>query len=93
MGHHLGAFSFLLKKSCVFNEIIVFCHCLFKALFLLRFLCVFEQVGTVKSIKNTAQGSKKLCVLKIKQNRSRARFGMNLGVILGVQLVTNVVFC
>ena len=35
-----------------------FCHCLFKALFLFSFGCVFEQVETVKSIKNTAQGSK-----------------------------------
>ena len=37
-------------------------------------------------------GQQKLRVLEIKQNRSRARFEMNLGVIFGVQLVTNVVF-
>ena len=40
------------------QEIIMFFHCVFKALFLCSFLCVFEQVGTVKTIKNTAQGSK-----------------------------------
>ena len=36
----------------------MFFHCVFKTLFLFGFSCVFEQVGTVKSIKNTAQGSK-----------------------------------
>ena len=40
------------------HEIIMFFHCVFKALFLSNFLCVFEQVGTVKTIKNTAQGTK-----------------------------------
>ena len=70
----------------------MFVHCVFKALFLCSFLCVFEQVGTVETIKNTAQGSKN-SVCRQKQNRSRARFGMDLGVIFGVQLATNVVFC
>ena len=36
----------------------MFFHCVFKDVFLCSFLCVFEQVGTVKTIKNTAQGSK-----------------------------------
>ena len=49
----------------LFSRFLVFCrksacffHCVFKAVFLCSFLCVFEQVGTVKTIKNTAQGSK-----------------------------------
>ena len=32
-------------------------HCVFKVLFSCVFVCVFEQVGTVKTIKNTAHGS------------------------------------
>ena len=70
----------------------MFFHGVFKALFLFNFLCVFEQVGTVKTIKNTAQGSKNSLCGKSK-NSSRARFGMDLGVIVGVQLATNMVFC
>ena len=52
-------FGSLFWRFLVFvHEIIMCFHCLFKALFLLSFCCVFEQVGTVKSFKNTAQGSK-----------------------------------
>ena len=56
LGPHLGVFFarflvFCRKSSCFF-------HCVFKAVFLSSFLSVFEQVGTVKTIKNTAQGSK-----------------------------------
>ena len=46
------------RFMCFSDEIIMFFHCVFKTLFLLSFSCVFEQVGTVKSIKNTPQGSK-----------------------------------
>ena len=45
----------------------MFFHCVFKALFLCSFLCVFEQVGTVKTIKNTAQGSKNSVCRKSKK--------------------------
>ena len=38
-------------------------------------------------------GHRKQSVQKMPQNRSRARFGMDLGVIFGVQLATHVVFC
>lgn len=40
------------------HEVIIFFHGVFKALFLCSFLCVFEQVGTVKTINDIAQGSK-----------------------------------
>ena len=75
------------------HEIIMFFHVVFKALFLCSFLYVFEQVGTVKTIKNTAQGSKNNVCRKSKKGRSRARFGMDFGVIFEVQLATNVIFC
>ena len=68
-------------------------HCLFKALFLFVCLCVFEQAETVKSIKNTVQAIKNRGCRKSTTNRSGARFGMDLGVILGDSLVTNVCFC
>ena len=74
------------------HEIIMFFHGVSKALFLFDFWCVFEQVGTVKTIKNTAQGSKNSECRKSKKKRSRARFGMDFGVIFGVQLATNVTF-
>ena len=67
-------------------------HRFFKALFLLGFWWVFEQVKPVKSIK-TLRRPAKITSAENKQNRSRARFGMDLGVIFGVQLVTNVFFC
>ena len=90
LGPHLGVFFarflvFCRRSSCFF-------HCVFKAVFLSSFLSVFEQVGTVKTIKNTAQGSKNSECRKSKKNRSRARLGMDFGVIFGVQLATNVVF-
>jgi hypothetical protein len=47
-----------LKMSCSLQEIIMFFHCVFKAFVFLSFLGVFEQVGTVKAIKNIAQGHK-----------------------------------
>ena len=50
--------SRFLKISCLLQEIIMLFHCVFKALFLCSFVCVFEQMGTVETIKNTAQGSK-----------------------------------
>ena len=59
--------SRFLKISCFLQEIIMFFHCVFKALFLCSFLCVFEQVGTVKTIKNTAQGSKNSVCIKSKK--------------------------
>ena len=50
--------SLFWRFMCFSYEIIMLFHCVFKTLFLLSFSCVFEQVGTVKSIKNTAHGSK-----------------------------------
>ena len=71
----------------------MFFHCVFKAVFVCSFLCVFEQVGTVKTIKTLRRAAKTVYVENQKKSRSRARFGMYLGVIFGVQLATNVVFC
>ena len=85
--------SNFLKISVCLHEIDMLFHCLFKALCLFCFLCVFEQAETVKSIKNTAQAIKNRGCRKSTTNRSRARFGMDLGVILGASLVTNVCFC
>ena len=52
-------FGSLFCRFIVFShEINMFFHGVSKALFLFNFWCVFEQVGTVKTIKNTAQGSK-----------------------------------
>ena len=52
-------FGSLFCRGIVFSfEINMFFHGVFKALFLFSFLCVLEQVGTVKMIKNTAQGNK-----------------------------------
>ena len=50
--------SFFCRFIVFSHEIIMFFHCVFKALFLCSFLCDFGQVGAVKAIKNTAQGSK-----------------------------------
>ena len=50
--------SLFWRFMCFSQEILVWFHCVFKTLSSLSFSCVFEQVGTVKSIKNTAQGSK-----------------------------------
>ena len=73
----------LLTLTLFLNELFcVFC-----------FLCVFEQAETVKSIRNTAQAIKNRGCRKSTTNRSGARFGMDLGVILGDSLVTNVCFC
>ena len=85
--------SHFLEISCFLHEIDMLFRCLFKALFLFCFLCVFEQAETVKSIRNTAQAIKNRGCRKSTTNRSGARFGMDLGVILGDSLVTNVCFC
>ena len=65
LGPHLAAFSedllfFLMKSLCFF-------HGVFKALFLFSVLYVFEQMGTVKTIKNIAQGSKNSVCIKSKK--------------------------
>ena len=50
------------------HAIIMFFHGVSKALFLFDFWCVFEQAGTVKTIKNTAQGSKNSVCKKSQKN-------------------------
>ena len=82
-----------MKISCFLAEFDIYLHCLSKALFLFCFSLVFEQAEEVKSIKHTAQATKNRGCRKSTTNRSRARFGMDLGVILGASLVTNVCFC
>ena len=88
--HHLRGFfqdlcDFLMKSSC-------FSLCFQDFVFIEFFMCFWTGRNSEIDQKHRA-GQQQLRVLKIKQNRSRARFGMNLGVIFGVQLVTNVVFC
>jgi len=67
-------------------------HCVFKALFCLIFgvfLNRWEQWNRSKTLRRAT----KQRVLEIEQHRSRARFGMDLGVLWGVSLVTNVFCC
>ena len=82
-----------LQISGVLLEIDECFHRLFKASFLLWFLCVLDQTKTVKSIENIAQAIKNRGCRKSTTNRSSSRFGMDLDVILGAGLVTNVCFC
>ena len=74
LGPHLGVFFadlllFRMKSSCFFQSV-------FKALFLWCFLCVFEQVESVKTIKNTARfnagGSRSFNALRVLMKATRA---------------------
>ena len=85
--------SRFLKISCFLQEIIMFFHCVFKALFLCSFLCVFEQVGTVKTIKNIAQGSKNSVCIKSLKIGPGPGLGWMWESFFGAQLAANVVFC
>jgi hypothetical protein len=51
-----------------------------------------QQLGTVKSLKNTAQAITKQRLQKINEKWTRARFGMHLGIISGVNLMKNTFF-
>ena len=64
----------------------------FQGFVFVLFLYVFEQVGIVKRLRTLRRAAKTACA-ENKKDRSRARFGMDLGVIFGVQLATTMVFC
>ena len=75
--------SFFCRFIAFSHEINMFFHVVFKALFLCSFSCVFQQVGTVKTIKNTAQGSKNSECRKSKKNRPGPGLGWILESFLG----------
>ena len=91
LGPHLGVFFarflvFCRRSSCFF-------HCVFKAVFLCSFLSVFEQMGTVKTIKNTAQGSKNSECRQLKKTGPGPGLGWILESILGSSCRQMWLFC